>query len=320
MITLQSCLKTAATILCVLYTLSVSHAQTPAPLHIAIPTNSGTWFPLHVALKKNIFREFGINVVPVYMQARTSLAAIASNQIGYITQIGSPMTAMVKGLPLRVIMVFCERSHHVLIVKPGITSMAQLRAGVVAISQPGGTVHRELQLILEQSGVEPNEVNVRGLGSTPSGVAALRNGTVDAAMLSIPYDLYLEKEGFKPLVYVKDILEFPLAGIVVHNDRLRDRPDEITKVLTGVLKGIRYTKTHREEMPPLLKDFLGLESLDMAKKAYDRLRDIWPNSGVASDKGLRTAANVAQVPPNFPLEKLADWSFVKKAAASIKDN
>jgi ABC-type nitrate/sulfonate/bicarbonate transport system substrate-binding protein len=70
-------------------------------------------------------------------------------------------------------------------------------------------------------------------------------------MLSIPYDLYLEKEGFRPLVYVKDVLEFPLAGIVVHNDRLRDRPDEVTKVLTGVLRGIRYTKTNREEMPPL---------------------------------------------------------------------
>jgi ABC-type nitrate/sulfonate/bicarbonate transport system substrate-binding protein len=198
--------------------------------------------------------------------------------------------------------------------------MAQLRGRVVAISQPGGTVHRELQLILEQAGVEPNEVNIRGLGSTASGIAALRNGTVDAAMLSIPYDLYLEREGFKSLVYVKDILEFPLAGIVVHNDRLRDRPDEVTKVLTGVLRGIRYTKTHREEMPPLLKDFLGLESLDMAKKAYDRLRDIWPDNGVASDKGLRTAANLAQVPANFPLDKLANWSFVKKAATSLKDN
>lgn len=320
MFDLHKGLRTCIIVLLVLEILSVSYAQTPAPLHIAIPTNSGTWFPLHVALKKNIFRELGIDVLPIYMQARTSLAAIASNQIGYITQIGSPMTATVGGLPLRVIMVFCERSHHVLIAKPGITSMAQLRGRVVAISQPGGTVHRELQLILEQAGVEPNEVNIRGLGSTASGITALRNGTVDAAMLSIPYDLYLEREGFKSLVYVKDILEFPLAGIVVHNDRLRDRPDEVTKVLTGVLRGIRYTKTHREEMPPLLKDFLGLESLDMAKRAYDRLRDIWPNSGVASDKGLRTAANLAQVPANFPLEKLANWSFVKKAAASLKDN
>src|SRR5918992_3321721 len=85
----------------VLGILRVTQAQTPpAPLHIAIPTNSGTWFPLHVALKKGMFRDLGINLVPVYMQARTSLAAIASNQIGYITQIGSPMTATVAGLPL----------------------------------------------------------------------------------------------------------------------------------------------------------------------------------------------------------------------------
>ena len=311
-------LRTYVIIFLLLGILSASHAQTSSPLHIAIPTNSGTWFPLHVALKKGMFRELGIDMLPIYMQARTSLAAIASNQIGYITQIGSPMTAIVGGLSLRVIMVFCEQSHHVLIARPGIISLAQLRGRVVAISQPGGTVHRELQLILEQSGVEPNEVNIRGLGSTPSGIAALRNGTVDAAMLSIPYDLYLEREGFRSLVYVKDVLEFPLAGIVVHNDRLRDRPDEVTKVLTGVLRGIRYTKTNREEMPPLLKDFLGLESLDMAKKAYDRLRDIWPDNGMASEKGLRTAATVAQVPPTFPLDKLANWSFVNKAAVSLK--
>jgi ABC-type nitrate/sulfonate/bicarbonate transport system substrate-binding protein len=310
--------KTSLAIVFFLSISSVSHAQIPAPLHIAIPTNSGTWFPLHVALKKGMFRELGIDVVPVYMQARTALAAIASNQIGYITQIGSPMTATVGGLPLRVIMVFCERSHHVLVAKPGITSLAQLRGRIVAISQPGGTVHRELQLILEQAGIEPNAVKIRGLGGTAVGIGALRNGTVDAAMLSIPHDLYLEKEGFRSLVYVKDVLEFPLAGIVVHNDRLREKPEEITKVLTGVLKGIRYTKANGEEMPPLLKDFLGLDSLDTAKSAYNRLRDIWPDNGVASDKGLRTAANLAQVPSNFPLDKLADWTLVNKAAATLK--
>jgi hypothetical protein len=56
----------------------------------------------------------------------------------------------------------------------------------------------------------------------------------------------------------------------------------------------------------------------MAKKAYDRLRDIWPDNGLASDKGLRTAANLAQVPPTFPLDKLANWTFVNKAATSHK--
>jgi ABC-type nitrate/sulfonate/bicarbonate transport system substrate-binding protein len=295
-----------------------AHAQTLTTIHIGVPTNSATWFPLYVAWKKGIFREQGLDLLPVTMQARTALAALASKQIGFITQIGSPMTAITRGLPASLIMVLCEKSHHVLVTKPEITSPAQLRGRVVAISQPGGTVHRELLLILEKYKIDPNSVKLASLASTPNGVIALKAGTVDAAMLLIPHDLYLEKDGFRGLVYLKDVLDFPLAGIVAHNDMLRDRPDDVKKILLGALRGINYTKTRGEDVLPLLKEFLALESLDMARKAYQRLRDIWSNKGVPSEKGLRAAATLAEVPSNYPLEKLANWSFINEAASSLK--
>jgi ABC-type nitrate/sulfonate/bicarbonate transport system substrate-binding protein len=293
-------------------------AETLTTIHVGVPTNSATWFPLYLAWKRGIFREQGLDLLPVTMQARTALAALASKQIGFITQIGSPMTAIARGLPASLIMVLCEKSHHVLVTKPEITSPAQLRGRVVAISQPGGTVHRELLAILEKYKVDPNSVKTVSLGSTPNGITALKSGTVDAAMLLIPHDLYLEKDGFRGLVYLKDILDFPLAGIVAHNDHLRDHPNEVKKVLIGALKGIEYTKTRGEEALPLLKEFLGLESLEMTKRTYLRLRDIWSDSGVPSEKGLRTAATLAEVPSSFPVAKLANWSFVNEAAVSLK--
>jgi ABC-type nitrate/sulfonate/bicarbonate transport system substrate-binding protein len=295
-----------------------AQAETPTTIHIGVPTNSATWFPLYVAWKRGIFRDQGLDLLPVTMQARTALAALASKQIGFITQIGSPMTAIARGLPASLIMVLCERSHHVLVTKPEITSPAQLRGRVVAISQPGGTVHRELLLILDKYKVDPKDVKTASLGTTPNGVMALKRGSVDAAMLLVPHDLYLEKDGFKGLVYLKDVLDFPLAGIVAHNDDLRERPDEVKRVLLGTLKGINYTKTRGEEVVPLLKEFLGLESVDMAKKAYVRLRDIWSDSGIPSEKGLRVAANLAEVPSAFPLDKLANWSFLSEAALTLK--
>jgi len=294
------------------------HAENLTIIHIGVPTNSATWFPLYVAWKRGIFRDQGLELLPVTMQARTALAALASKQIGFITQIGSPMTAMTRGLPASLIMVLCDKSHHVLVTRPEITAPAQLRGRVVAISQPGGTVHRELLAILEKYKIDPNAVKLVSLGSTPNGITALKNGTVDGAMLLIPHDLYLEKDGFRGLVYLKDVLDFPLAGIVAHNDQLRDRPNEVKKVLLGALKGINYTKTRGEEVLPLLKEFLGLESLEMAKKAYQRMRDIWSDSGVPSEKGLRTAASLAEVPNTFPLDKLANWSFLNEAASSLK--
>lgn len=295
-----------------------AHPETAAPVHIGVPTNSATWFPLYVTWKKGIFRDLGLELLPVTMQARTALAALASKQVGFITQIGSPMTAITRGLPASLIMVFCERSHHVLVTKPEITSPTHLRGRRIAISQPGGTVHRELLMILEKFKIDPNDVKMVNLASTPNGVTALKSGNVDGAMLLIPHDLYLEKDGFRPLVYLKDIAEFPLAGLVAHNDRLRDRPDETKNLLIGALRGIAYTKARREEVLPLLKEFLGLESLETARKTYERLTDIWSDNGIPSEKGLRAAATLAEVPNAFPLEKLANWSFINEAGSSAK--
>jgi hypothetical protein len=56
----------------------------------------------------------------------------------------------------------------------------------------------------------------------------------------------------------------------------------------------------------------------MAKKAHARLRDIWSDNGVPSEKGLRVAATLAEVPSAFPLDKLANWSFLNEAASPLK--
>jgi NitT/TauT family transport system substrate-binding protein len=298
--------------------LSSVHAQTLTPIHIGVSTNSATWFPLYVAWKKGLFREQGLELLPVYMQARTSLAALASKQIGYITQTGSSLTAIARGMPARLTMVFTDKTHHVLVVKPDITTPAQLRGRVVAISQPGGTVHRELLMILDKFKIDPNDVKTASLGDTRTSLQGLRSGNVDGAMLMTPLELYLEKDGFKPLVYLKDILEFPLLGIIVHNDLLRDKPDQVKKVVLGALKGIAFTKSRREEVIPLLKDFIGLDNLEMAQKAYDRLKDIWPENGLPTEKGLKNVASMAEVPQGVPMEKIVDWSLVKEAASSLK--
>lgn len=66
----------------------------------------------------------------------------------------------------------------------------------------------------------------------------------------------------------------------------------------------------------LYKDFIGLESLEMAQKAYDKLRDIWPDNGMPTERGLKNVASMAEVPANVPMEKIADWTLVKQISAA----
>src|SRR5258708_23331083 len=121
-----------------------AHAQTLTPIHIGVSTNSATWFPLYVAWKKGLFREQGLELLPIYMQARISLAVLASKQIGYITQTGSSLTAIAHGLPARLVMVFTAKTHHALVVRPEITSPSKLRARVQPITLSRSTVPRRL--------------------------------------------------------------------------------------------------------------------------------------------------------------------------------
>jgi ABC-type nitrate/sulfonate/bicarbonate transport system substrate-binding protein len=294
------------------------HAQKLTQIHIGVPTNTVTWFPLYVAWKKEIFRDQGLELLPVTMSVRASLGALAARHISYITPLGSSMTAIAKGLPAKVIMIFAKRSHHVLVAKAQIRTVAALAGRSVAISQPGGTVHRQLLKIFEHHKVDPKQLNVVNLGEMTNRALALKAGNIDAAMLSIPYDLYLEEDGFKALAYVKDVSEFPLLGLVTHSEHLRERPEEVKNVLTAVLKGIAYTKSHREAVLPLLQQFIALPTREMTGKAFDTIKDLWPDDGLPSDEGLRTGLSLADVPPSVPPEKIVDWTMLDQAAASLK--
>lgn len=289
-------------------------SQKLTQVHIGVPTNTVTWFPLYVAWKKRIFQEQGIEMLPITMSVRASLGALASRHISYITPLGSSMTAIANGLPAKVIMIFAVRSHHVLVAKREISGPGALRGHGVAISQPGGTVHRQFLKILEHYKVDPKDVKTVNLGEMPNRALALKTGTIDAAMLSVPYDLFMEKDGFKPIAYLKDILEFPLLGLIAHDERIRERPDEVKRVLTAALKGIAYTKSHRDEVLPLLKEFVGLPTIDMTRQTFEVIKELWPDTGIPSDKGLTTALSMADVPANFPVNKVVDWSLVTDAA------
>lgn len=228
------------------------------------------------------------------------------------------MTAIAQGLPAKIIMIFAKRSHLVLITKPEIQTADQLKGKSIAISLPGGTVHRQLLKIFQKYRVNPGDVKVINLGETPNRAIALTRGIVDGAMLNIPWDLMLEKEGLRPFAYLKDIADIPLLGIVTRNDRLKENPDEVRNFLTACLKSIAYTRTHRDDVAPLLVQFMGLENLQMALKTYELIREIWAEGGVTTEDGLKSALALADVPPAVPIDQIFDFSAVNEAAAILK--
>jgi ABC-type nitrate/sulfonate/bicarbonate transport system substrate-binding protein len=295
-----------------------ARAQDVPELLLGTPTNSISWFPLYVAIKKGLFREHGFTFKPVILSNQASVPALVQKEIPYITNLGRVMSGAGRGLPIKQIMVLAAKTHHLLVTSPDIASVRDLRGRVVAVSQPGATPHKELLAILKKFDVDPKQVGVIGLGSDYNRVMALRQKRVDAIMTAVPYDFLVEKEGYKRLVYVKDVIDLPLSGLAAHDDRIRERPAEVRNVLSGVLKGIAYTKTRRDEVLPLLQDFIKLESAEMTRRAYEAIKDIWPENGLPTDEGLKNVIATEDVPVDTPLAKIVNWRPLNEAVAGLK--
>lgn len=88
--------------------------------------------------------------------------------------------------------------------------------------------------------------------------------------------------------------------------------------LTGVLSGIAYARTRRDEVIPLLREFIGLESMEMAQRAYEVVKDIWPVDGMPSEEGLKNATALEDVPANVHVTKMVNWTPLKQATESLK--
>lgn len=311
---------TLATVLFLaLFTRSLTgFAQQLNQVDIGVPTNSAAWFPLYVAMKRGVFQEAGLKVRPIVMDARVAVAALASKEIPYIAQMGSAISGAGQGLPIKIVMVFAAKTHHVLVTSRDILSPQELRGRRVGISRPGATPHRELLAVLERYGIDPSQVSVLGLGPDQNRVLALERGQVDAIVTGVPYNLVLEPKGFKTLLYIKDVIDIPLSALTTHDDWVRDKRHEVRTFVTGALNATAYVKTHRTEVLPLLQEFIGLPNRAMAARAYDVLEDVWPDDGLPSSQGLKNAISLAGLPDSTPQQRVADWSIVKEASMQMK--
>lgn len=312
--------RTVAIVLVVLLAgpVALSLAQEFKPIYFGTPTRSVAWFPLYVAMTRGFLQKEGINLQPVVMDSRVIVPSMASKEIPYSTGLGSAMIGASKGLPLKVVMILGAKTHLVLVTRPEIASLKEIKGKTIGITRPGSDVHRMLTLVAKSAGLDLNDVKVLGVGDPSSRVNALRRKIVDGAVLSLPYFFLVEKEGFRPLAYFKDYVDVPIMEWTVHDERIRERPDEINKIIAAIQRGVAYAKTRRQEVPPLLQEFVGLENIEVAIKAYEVVKDMWPSNGATTEQGLRNAISIAEIPSSIPHEQLVHWSLLKETLAMPK--
>jgi ABC-type nitrate/sulfonate/bicarbonate transport system substrate-binding protein len=160
------------------------------------------------------------------------------------------------------------------------------------------------------------------MGAAETRFAALASGTVDAAVLIAPFTFNAKEAGFKELVIFKDEgFVLPSGGIVARDDLLKADPVTVEKFVRTTLMGFLLTRDNRPAAIKVLSRSLKIEE-PTAAKIYDSARPTMTADGALSEDAQKKVisfvmkqAGAKEVPPH---ERLFDFSFIKKANATLQ--
>ena len=265
-------------------------------INIAVSNPDMSFLSGGVAKFKGFFKEEGLDAELVQITANVSIAALASGNVDYNLILQSVVTGNLRGLPIKVAGILIERPNHVIVANPKIARFTDLKGRKIAISSFGSATDILARLTVEHFKLNPQkDVQFIAAGSSSGRLAQLESGLVDAAVVSPPSDQVAEARGFKSLVRTRDVLLFPVNGVGLHEQKLRNNRPEVKRVLRALLKANRFI-------------------LDDRKGAIDILQ-----------KWSRTPANVAEqayaaTASNFTRNLLAPRDALEKVIDSTKLN
>jgi ABC-type nitrate/sulfonate/bicarbonate transport system substrate-binding protein len=234
------------------------------------------------ARDRKFFEAEGIDVKIIIVKTEVTLAALRAGDLEYSTLSTSSIEAALKGMPLRLIAVTNRNPLLGLVVRKGINSVSDLRGKKISVSSFGGAVYGAALFMLKNHGLKPKEdVAILAGGSNAARVAALRQGAVDAVLLSSPDDIRVAAEGFRILLDVGSDYRLPWGGVSTTVEKIRGNPVEVEKVIRAVLRATKAVTEARnkDDVTSWIGNFFKLDRA-VADEFYRRLVPSLNPSGI----------------------------------------
>jgi ABC-type nitrate/sulfonate/bicarbonate transport system substrate-binding protein len=286
------------------------------------PTGAAA-LPFVMAEKKAFFKKEGVNAVVVTMQNQVVVNGVVSRSLDYGGTIANFIGAAKGGLPVRVVFSIMDGSEHVLVTQSNIKRVEDLKGKLVGISSFGGAPHNAMVMILRKYGMNPDkDVTFLQIGGGATRYTSLESGSIHATMLVPPLNKVAREKGFNEILFFNEIMRVPLSGLSVHVDKMKENPDEIVKVIKGLLTSIEFIRSNKAEILGFLEKSWGIKNPAVREGFYGDMVALYSRTGIVSDDLINNVVRFVQetrkTQEHIPISEITDWTFARKANQQLK--
>ncbi|MGH7887530.1 MAG: ABC transporter substrate-binding protein, partial [Candidatus Binatia bacterium] len=216
---------------------------------------SMTWFPVKVAVDKGLFRAEGIEPQLIQMNGNVATIALANGHIDLSLNISPVLNGAMQGLGTKLVAALNSRPFFSLVVRPEINSPADMKGKVFAVSSFGNTQAILTEKHLQHLGLKKGEYQLLAMGATPARVAAMERNIAQGSLMPLPTNVQMENRGYRLLGNTAEIIAHPIAGLGVHEDKIKKNPDLIKRILRATLRSLQLLQTNPIETTKILMDW-----------------------------------------------------------------
>jgi NitT/TauT family transport system substrate-binding protein len=158
-----------------------------------------------------------------------------------------------------------------MIARPEIPTVADLKGHAVGITRPGALSDRLTRLTLERFGLRANDdVALRPIGgSQPERYQAMVAGVIEAATLPPPLDAQARHDGLNVIYDLADLgVPFVYSSVVASNRTIAEQPQLVQRFVAAMVESVQVTERNPELARAALRRVLEIQDADILDAAY----------------------------------------------------
>jgi NitT/TauT family transport system substrate-binding protein len=287
---------------------------------LAFGSNGGNLTPFWVGREAGLYRQHGLDVDVVFLRgSTTAINALAAKEAQFAA-LGASSSVLAKlgGVDTVLIATAAPGLSFYLVTKKEIRSGAELKAKKIAISRPGTDSDLAARVAVEKLGLTDRDVSYITIGSDTERVLAMKQGVVDATVVTPAAYVAAQKLGFHSILDLAQAnIPYEAASLITTRALIRENPDLVIRFTKGFVAAIHYARTHRDFTLKVLNKYMRTDDQDVLNASYDYyVGRVIPRVPLVSERGLQAVIDfIRQRNPQTPNVKAQDFMdnrFVKE--------
>lgn len=291
-------------------------AESLQKIRIGFPSLAFSYMPYYVAQEKGFLKKHGLESEYIQMRTPIQPQAVIAGNINYLTSVSTGISAAVAGLPLVVVISFCDGSPWMLVTHKDINKPQDLIGKNVALSGIRTSPYYFFQAALKKWEISDKDVGIISTGGTSDSFLALTTNRVVGTVLTPPYDDKAVSLGYKKFQFLGDLADIPYVGLVTSQAEIKNNREGVRRTIAALFDSLAWLRANRAESAKMIVDKFKVNPSE-AESTYATLIKLLNKDGRLSPKVARGYLDLLRqerpIPADFDPARLVDFSLLPPA-------